>query len=319
MVADKATNTLIITADRDDYQIIEGVIQKLDVPRPMVYIEALIMEVSVNKSFNIGVEWRGLKDVGTADLKGLGRTRPASAWPASPGTSIIPQLNSSTGAFPCRAASPWGSSARGSRSAASFSQHRGGPPGLPERYGRLDPLDAAAPDAQQRGCGDQRGEERSLHHPQDTSAVVPGQTFGSSYEYKDVGVILKITPNINEDQFVRLKIDQQVTKLAGAADHDTPTTLKRTAKTTVVIKDNETVVIGGMIDDSTSVETAQVPCIGDIPLVGWLFKTMSTRPVEDEPLRLHHPPHHPEPGGGRRHLREEARTTSATSRRGSSG
>ena len=108
----------------------------------------------------------------------------------------------------------------------------------------------------------------------DTSAVIPGQTFGSSYEYKDVGVILKITPNINEEQFVRLKIDQQVTKLADIQQTTTPTTLKRTAKTTVVIKDNETVVLGGMIDDSTSVETAQVPCVGDIPLVGWLFKTM---------------------------------------------
>ena len=59
-----------------------------------------------------------------------------------------------------------------------------------------------------------------------------------------MGIILKITPNINEDQFVRLKIDQQVTKLAGEQT-STPTTLKRTAKTTVVIKDNETVVIGG--------------------------------------------------------------------------
>ena len=90
-----------------------------------------------------------------------------------------------------------------------------------------------------------------------------------------MGVILKITPNINEEQFVRLKIDQQVTKLADLTQTTTPTTFKRTAKTTVVIKDNETVVIGGMIDDSTSMETAQVPCLGDIPFVGWLFKTMS--------------------------------------------
>ena len=106
----------------------------------------------------------------------------------------------------------------------------------------------------------------------DTSATCHGQVFGQSYEYKDVGIILKITPNINEDQFVRLKIDQQVTKLTGEQT-STPTTLKRTAKTTVVIKDKETVVIGGLIDDSTSIDTQQVPCLGDIPLLGWLFKT----------------------------------------------
>jgi general secretion pathway protein D len=106
----------------------------------------------------------------------------------------------------------------------------------------------------------------------DTSVASPGQTYGSSYEYKDVGVILKITPNINEEQFVRLKIDQQVTKLTGEQT-STPTTLKRTAKTTVVVKDNETVVIGGLIDDSTSIDNYQVPLLGDIPLLGWLFKS----------------------------------------------
>jgi general secretion pathway protein D len=109
----------------------------------------------------------------------------------------------------------------------------------------------------------------------DTSATVPGQVYGQSYEYKDVGIALKITPHINEDQFVRLKIDQQVTKLTGDQT-STPTTLKRTAKTTVVIKDKETVVIGGLIDDSTSADTYQVPCLGDIPFLGWLFKTRGT-------------------------------------------
>ena len=106
----------------------------------------------------------------------------------------------------------------------------------------------------------------------DTSVTVPGQVYGQSFEYKDVGIVLKITPNINEDQFVRLKIDQQVTKLSGEQT-STPTTFKRTAKTTVVIKDKETVVIGGLIDDSSSIDTQQVPCFGDIPFLGWLFKT----------------------------------------------
>ena len=99
VVADKATNTLIITADRDDYRIIEGVIQKLDAPRPMVYIEALIMEVSVTKNFNIGVEWRGLKDIGNAELNGLGSNATGLGLAGFTGAqSIIPQINSTTGA-----------------------------------------------------------------------------------------------------------------------------------------------------------------------------------------------------------------------------
>ena len=84
-----------------------------------------------------------------------------------------------------------------------------------------------------------------------------------------------MTPNINEEQFIRLKIDQQVTKLADVTQTTTPTTLKRTAKTTVVVKDNETIAIGGMIDDTTSVTTNAVPCVADIPGLGWLFKTMA--------------------------------------------
>ncbi|MEN6422126.1 MAG: secretin N-terminal domain-containing protein, partial [Smithella sp.] len=64
VVPDKATNTLIIMAEREDYKILEGIIKQLDVPRPMVYIEALIMEVNATKDFKLGVEWTGVKDTG---------------------------------------------------------------------------------------------------------------------------------------------------------------------------------------------------------------------------------------------------------------
>ena len=275
VVADKATNTLIITADRDDYKVLEGVIQKLDVPRPMVYIEALIMEVSVNKNFNVGVEWRGLKDIGSADLKNLGPNATALGMAGFTGSSVIPQLNASTGAV----SMPGGFSLGVIGAAINI-----GGVAFPnigaviQAYKRdSDVSILSTPQLLTLNNEDAEinvGKNVPYITRQDTSVSSPGQTLGSSYEYKDVGVILKITPNINEDQFVRLKIDQQVTALADATTTATPTTLKRTAKTTVVIKDNETVVIGGMIDDTTSVDTIGVPCIGDIPIVGWLFKTM---------------------------------------------
>ncbi len=275
VVADKATNTLIITADREDYKVLEGVIQKLDVPRPMVYIEALIMEVSVNKNFKVGVEWRGLKDIGSADLKNLGPNATAIGMAGFTGQSIIPQLN--TQGIPVM---PGGLSLGVIGAAINI-----GGVAFPNIGAVIqafkedsDVSILSTPQLLTLNNEDAEinvGKNVPYITRTDTSAVVPGQTFGSSYEYKDVGVILKITPNINEDQFVRLKIDQQVTALADATTTATPTTLKRTAKTTVVIKDNETVVIGGMIDDTTSVDTVGVPCIGDIPVVGWLFKTMN--------------------------------------------
>nr|HPH56048.1 hypothetical protein [Smithella sp.] len=113
---------------------------------------------------------------------------------------------------------------------------------------------------------------------QDQTNVGTGTNYTnySSYEYRDVGVILKITPNINQENFIRLKIDQQVTKVQSGADEARPTTLKRTAKTTVIVKDNETVVIGGLVGDSTDDSTYKFPLLGDIPLLGWLFKTKTS-------------------------------------------
>ena len=96
-----------------------------------------------------------------------------------------------------------------------------------------------------------------------------------TYEYKDVGVTLKITPQINQEGFVRLKIFQEVIKLKKGAEEFRPTTLKRSADTTVVVKDRNTVVIGGMIGESIERGTYQLPCLGNIPAFGWLFKSIS--------------------------------------------
>ena len=117
---------------------------------------------------------------------------------------------------------------------------------------------------------------------QDTT--VGSTTNYSNYEYKDVGVTLKVTPQINRDGYIRLKLDQSVTKiLSQSAEVDSagtqilaPTTLKRTAKTTVSVKSGETVVIGGMIQDDSEKGTYKVPLLGDIPLLGWLFKSRAT-------------------------------------------
>jgi len=100
----------------------------------------------------------------------------------------------------------------------------------------------------------------------------------NTYEYKDVGISLKVTPQISKDRLVRLVIEQEVTKLdqsASTTADERPTTLKRTVNTTVIVNDGNTVVIGGLIDDSFSNSESRVPCLGDIPGLGWLFKSMS--------------------------------------------
>ena len=90
-----------------------------------------------------------------------------------------------------------------------------------------------------------------------------------------MGIKLTITPNISKDRKIRLKIAQEVTRLESTSGFR-PTTLKRTIDTTVIVKDKNTIVIGGLIDDSFSDTRTRVPCLGDIPLAGALFRSKSS-------------------------------------------
>jgi general secretion pathway protein D len=268
---DKATNTLIITADRDDYIILEDVIKQLDIPRPMVYIEALIMEVNVNKDFSLGAEWVGgeyikANDTGRTLVGGGGFT----------GAGKLPGVTS-------------GSTTVGLPKGFSV-----GVLGKTISIGGLEfPTLSAVFNVYQR---DQDvhilstpqiltldNEEAEIYVGENVPYQTRAETSTtnidySSYEYKDVGVTLKITPQISQERFVRLNIFQEVTKLVTTATEtttDRPTTLKRTTKTVVSIKDTNTIVIGGLVGDDITNTIYKVPCIGDIPILGWLFKYRS--------------------------------------------
>jgi general secretion pathway protein D len=288
IVADKATNALIITADTADYLIIEDVIRKLDITRPMVYLEALIMEVNAEKSFGVGVEWSALKDVGATGITntnasgqetGSGRNVGILGFQ---GTSIIPQINSS-GTVSMPGGFSVGVIGAGISIGGVLFPNIGAV--LQAYQNDTDARILATPQLLTLDNEDAEitvGSNVPYVTRQDTTVTTT--TNYSSYEYKDVGVTLKVTPQINKDGFIRMKLDQSVTKVVSqSATVDqtgtkilTPTTDKRTAKTTVVVKSGETVVIGGMIQDTSDEGTSKVPLLGDIPLLGWLFKTKST-------------------------------------------
>jgi general secretion pathway protein D len=110
--------------------------------------------------------------------------------------------------------------------------------------------------------------------PYQTATSTSNNDTYNSYEYRDVGKTLKITPQINKDRMVRLNVSMEVSALESTTDFR-PTTLKRTVETTVIVEDGSTVVIGGLIDDTFSQTEYRVPCLGDIPGLGWLFKSMA--------------------------------------------
>jgi general secretion pathway protein D len=267
---DKATNSLIIMADKDDYQVIEDIIKKLDIPRAMVYIEALIMEVNVNKSFTVGTEWRaaGTTTLGgkinsafgggftsTGDnLSGIGTS---GSLPQGFSVGIVSQpLTIGTVTFPNVAAV-----------AQAYRQD--------QDVHILSTPQVLTTDNEEASITVGKNVPYQVR-----SSVDAGLQVYNSFEYKDVGITLKITPQISKGRMVRLKINQEVTKLdqaassASATSNDRPTTLKRTINTTVIVKDGNTVVIGGLIDDSITNTQYKVPCLGDVPGAGWLFKSM---------------------------------------------
>jgi general secretion pathway protein D len=280
IVADKSTNSLIITAETVDYLVIEDVIRKLDITRAMVYLEGLIMEVNANKSFGVGVEWSMLNNANISQVSDLGGKSVGMA--GFKGTSIIPQVNSS-GMVSMPSGFSLGVIGAGITIGGVLFPNIGAV--LQAYQNDSDVRILSTPQLLTLDNEDAEitvGSNVPYVTRQDTT--VGSTTNYSNYEYKDVGVTLKVTPQINKDGFVRMKLDQSVTKiLSQSAEVDsagnkvlTPTTLKRTAKTTVVVKSGETVVIGGMIQDDSEKGTSQVPLLGNIPLLGWLFKTKST-------------------------------------------
>ncbi len=95
-----------------------------------------------------------------------------------------------------------------------------------------------------------------------------------SVQRQDVALKLTITPHVNESDYVRLELNQEVSDIVSENFNGLgPATSKRTAKTTVVVRDQQTVVIGGLVSDRTRLTIQKVPLLGDIPLLGWLFKT----------------------------------------------
>jgi len=287
ITADKATNSLIIVADKDDYDVLKEIISKLDIRRSMLYIECLIMEINKDKSLNLGTEWQ-IGGEGSYD-KYNGAWGGGFSGGALGGDAgyISSALSAGTGA-------------------ASVL-----PPGFSVGVfgesitvgGIVFPTIAAVINAYKKDA-----DAHILSTPQilttdnETAKItvgknVPyltkassGDTNYSNYEYKDVGITLEITPQINKDRQIRLEIALTSEKLESTTNLFQPTTLKRTIDTTVIVNDEHTVVIGGLIDKALSSTDYRVPCLGNLPVMGWLFRSVG-KGQEDANLYIFLTPH----------------------------
>ena len=110
-----------------------------------------------------------------------------------------------------------------------------------------------------------------------STTTVSNVAVSRTYEYKDIGIQLEITPHISKGSMVRLEISTEVSNIL-AIDPANPgfvTTRKRQATTTVAVDNGQIIVIGGLIRDESADTTKKVPCVGNVPILGWLFKNFA--------------------------------------------
>ncbi|MBI1922258.1 MAG: type II secretion system secretin GspD [Geobacter sp.] len=256
---DKATNSLVIMASPADYQNLLQVIQKLDKRRRQVFVQAVIAEVSLDRLKEIGVQWGVIGGASDGTVTGVGQYDPQSTF--SQLLSTLASMKNAGITIPDL-----------SGTAVNFSAVLK----ALESNGAVNVL--STPNIM---TSDNKEAEifvgENVPFVTQTNLTSTGLSQ-QSIERKDTGITLRITPQISEGEYVKLDIYQEISAVKDSRGQATDlVTTKRSAKTSVVVKDTDTVVIGGLIQDRETESIKKIPLLGDIPFLGWLFKTKSVQ------------------------------------------
>jgi general secretion pathway protein D len=269
VTADPTTNALIVNASPQDFETLKRVIELLDTRRRQVFVEAIILEVRFEKTRSLGIELQGATGLGNG--VGFGRvdfsqkltalTNPVQF--ATLGGMILAAASNQTIRLPNGTVIP--AQVALLRAAQSDTD-----------VNVLSAPNILTTDNQEAEIV--VGQNLPFVASRSTSEVNLSNQF-QTIERRDVGVTLRLTPQISEGGMVRLDIFQEVSAVirqpvAGLDPNIVgPSTTIRSATTTVVVRDGQTVVIGGLISDDISNSVSKVPFVGDIPFVGNLFKS----------------------------------------------
>lgn len=265
VVADPATNSLIVSASPSEFKVIEAIAKQLDIRRTMVYVETVILEMSATKALEFGVDWIAAGSNSRGVIHG--------GFGGQPSSSVGQASDSPKPGF-------------------SF-----GVIGETINFGGLEIpnlsalLKAVQTDSDIRVVATPQiltadNEEATIQVATNlpfVTRVDQGTTDTDRtvqvFEYRDVGYTLKVTPRISDSENVRLNVETEAKGVVSAQTQDSsgqtllaPTTTVRTAKTVVLSRNNEIVAIGGLIDQRAEETGSKVPCLGNVPVLGWGFK-----------------------------------------------
>ncbi len=290
ITADKPTNSLIINATPEDFNTIKGIISQLDIKRKQVFVEALILELSMDATQRLGASLQGA--VGIGDESAVFGTSNLNTGPAGL-TSLSPPTNASgqsVGQVPSLLTQTIeGILLGGLFKTITVKGANGQDIQVPALSALID-LSKRDSDINILSA------PRLLTSDNEEAEIIVGQNVpiitqrltdttninaqSVQVERKDVALTLKFTPQVTEGNLVRLNVMQEITDLAansvGNVDQVGPTLTKRLVRNTVLAENGRTVVLGGLIGTNQQKTITKVPLLGDIPGLGWLFKRQST-------------------------------------------
>ena len=286
IMADTGTNSLILTAEPDQMRTIESVINQLDIRRAQVLVEAIIVEVAEGDDVAFGVQMGALAGGGT-QFNNLGPTLGevgAGIWEAKPVKASQTCTGSGINQTCTKNPDTVGdlttlASAIGKVNGMAYAVMMGD-------FGAL--IQAVASDTTSNLLSTPSvttldNEEATINVGENVPLLSSSQASDNgnsspfqTVERQDVGVILKVTPQINSGTSVRLVIEQEVSAIQGATAIDVKIATRKVT-TTVMADSGEIVVIGGLISESVNESIQKVPFLGDIPIIGWLFRSSSSK------------------------------------------
>jgi len=259
---DKATNSLVIMASPTDYQNLLQVVQKLDRKRRQVFVQASIVEVSLDRAKELGIQWGFFGGASSGDVATAGIYDPFGTL--EPFFNAVGQL-SKAGLLP-----PDMKLSTSANFPFILKAMQGN--------GMLNILSSPT-----ILTSDNKEAEIFVGEnvPFLGTSTINGATSQQSIERKDTGITLKITPQITDGDYIKLDVQQEISALkdtvtVGVSSTDRSIT-KRSAKTSVIVKDQDTVAVGGLISEIERESETRVPFIGDLPLLGYLFRSKTMK------------------------------------------
>ncbi|HWP66479.1 MAG TPA: secretin N-terminal domain-containing protein, partial [Candidatus Limnocylindria bacterium] len=271
ITADPATNALIVSAGPRDWNVLSSVIDQLDVARRQVFVEAIILEATVDKTRAMGIELSAAGQSGSALGLGrvdLGTLTAAEFDPTSLPGLILAALSERTVTLPDGTEVP-------AYSALLTALERDGEVNV------LSAPNVVTTDNEEAEIVVGRNVPFIASRATDTTNL---DNLFQTIERRDVGITLRMTPQITADDFVRLILFEEVsdldafaTEALGGPDALGPTTTVRSTSTVVSARDGQTVVIGGLIADTLREEERAVPFLKDVPVLGHLFRREERR------------------------------------------